>query len=272
MCPESIPAGQTGNDVLPILHLDRDLVVVVKPAGLLVHRSLIDRHETRFLLQLLRDQLGQRVYPVHRLDKPTSGVMVLALTRDVARTLGEQFSAGQVKKEYLAICRGFTQTAERIDYPLKEEADPLSDAQADPHKPAQTALTDYQRWARMELPIAIGRYPSARYSLVHLQPHTGRKHQLRRHMKHIFHPIIGDTSHGDGRQNRGFRDYCGVGELMLCGWRLSFSHPVSGTPMQFTAPLSHAWRQALLLPQWQADPAAPAWSVLLNQCTVPAVS
>lgn len=239
---------------LPVLHRDEHLVVVYKPAGLLVHRSMIDRHETRFLIQLLRDQLGQRVYPVHRLDKPTSGVMVLALNREMARQLGSQFSAGSVKKEYLAICRGYTEAAGRIDYALKEEHDAISDAQADPDKPAQQALTDYQRWGQLELPLAIGRYATARFSLVNLQPQTGRKHQLRRHMKHIFHPIIGDTTHGDGRQNRGFRDYTGVAELMLCAWRLSLAHPLTGAALQFESPLSPAWQQALSIPQWRAEP------------------
>ena len=213
---------------MDILFKDQWLVAINKPAGLLVHRSMIDRHETRFAVQMLRDQIGQHVYPIHRLDKPTSGILLFALNRDIARTMGEQFSERTTSKSYLAVVRGYAAKAERIDYPLKEELDKKSDARADQDKPAQEAVTSYRRVATVELPYAVGRYETARYSLVELILETGRKHQLRRHMKHVFHPIVGDTTHGDGKQNQLFRDHFDCHRLLLASTSLTFDHPVSG--------------------------------------------
>jgi tRNA pseudouridine65 synthase len=223
---------------LPILYRDDYLVAVHKPSGLLVHRSLIDRHETRFALQLVRDQIGQRVYPVHRLDKPTSGVLLFALDSDTAGRLGELFSGGQVSKRYLAVVRGYTAEFERIDYALQEHLDKMTDRLARQDKPAQSAVTSYQRLATVELPHAVGRYPSARYSLVAAQPETGRKHQLRRHFKHIFHPIVGDTTYGDGRHNQLFREQFSCQRLLLAATVMMLPHPFTGEPLVLRAPIS----------------------------------
>lgn len=211
--------------MLDILYHDDCLVAINKPSGLLVHRSPIDRHETRFAIQLTRDQIGQRVYPVHRLDKPTSGVLLFALDSDTARLMTAQFSAGQVQKTYLAVVRGYLPARGIIDYPLVEELDAIADADADPDKPAQAAITHYRCLATTELPFAVGRYPTSRYSLAELQPKTGRKHQLRRHLKHIFHPIVGDTTHGDGKHNTLFRQQFACQRLLLHAQQLQFTHP-----------------------------------------------
>ena len=211
--------------MLDILYHDDCLVAINKPSGLLVHRSPIDRHETRFAMQLTRDQIGQRVYPVHRLDKPTSGVLLFALDSHTARLMTAQFTAGQVQKTYLAVVRGYLPDSGVIDYPLVEALDALADADADPDKPAQAAITHYRRLATTELPFAVGRYPTARYSLAELQPKTGRKHQLRRHLKHIFHPIVGDTTHGDGKQNAFFRQQLDCHRLLLHAQQLQVTHP-----------------------------------------------
>jgi tRNA pseudouridine65 synthase len=211
--------------MLEILYRDEHIVAINKPSGLLVHRSLIDRHETRFAIQLVRDQIGQKVYPVHRLDKPTSGVLLFALDSDTARLLTEQFTAGQVQKTYLAIVRGYTEETGVIDYPLQEQLDKIADAEADPDKPAQAAITHYRRLAAVEFPYPVGRYATARYSLLELQPKTGRKHQLRRHLKHIFHPIVGDTTHGDGKQNAFFREQFACNRLLLHAASLQLQHP-----------------------------------------------
>jgi tRNA pseudouridine65 synthase len=219
-----------------LLFLDPHLAAIHKPAGMLVHRSLIDRHEVRFAMQWLRDRLGRRVYLCHRLDKPTSGVLLFALTPEIARRLGEQFAGQRVQKRYLAIVRGHLE-AGRIDHPLVERPDAYSDALADPDKPAQPAVTDYQALARCELPFPVGRYPSARYSLLELRPRSGRKHQLRRHLKHLFHPIVGDTTYGDGRHNRFFRDQFGCTRLLLAATDLTFTHPVTGRETRIQAPL-----------------------------------
>lgn len=188
---------------------------------------MIDRHETKFLMKILRDQIGQYVYPVHRLDKPTSGVILFALSSDIARALAQQFETHKIKKEYIAIVRGFAPEKATIDYALKEKLDPIADKKADKNKQAQAALTEMQKLGELSLPIPVGRYPGARFSLVKLMPKTGRKHQLRRHMAHIRHPIIGDTTLGDGKQNRFARDHLNLSKLALCATKLSFMHPIT---------------------------------------------
>lgn len=214
--------------MLPILYQDKHLVVVYKPAGMLVHRSFRAPQETEFLLQRLRDQLGQRVYPVHRLDRPTAGLLVFALDADSARRLTESFTERGVQKSYLAIVRGHVQAAGEIDYPLQEQLDDYDDPRTQLDKDPQPARTSYVPLAQVTLPIAIGRYPEARYSLLRLHPHTGRQHQLRRHLKHIFHPIVGDTSYGEGRHNRLFREHFAWQRLALASLGLGFYHPYSG--------------------------------------------
>ncbi|NCA68943.1 MAG: tRNA pseudouridine(65) synthase TruC [Sphingobacteriia bacterium] len=236
---------------LEILYRDQHLVAVHKPAGLLVHRSLIDKRETRFLLQELRDQIGQRVYPAHRLDKATSGVLLLALDPETARGLTAQFTAGAVHKTYRAIVRGYVEPSALIDYALREEPDPLTDAQADVDKPAQPALTHYERLAQVELPEPVGRYPTARYSLVRLCPRTGRRHQLRRHMKHIFHPIVGDTTHGDGAHNRLFRERFDNRRLLLEATALRLVHPRDGSPLSIRASTTPEVQRILAALGWE---------------------
>lgn len=235
---------------MEILYRDDYIIAVNKPSGLLVHRSAIDRHETRFAMQLLRDQIRQRVYPLHRLDKPTSGVLLFALDEASARKMMPVFSDGGVTKHYLAVVRGYTNESDIIDYPLKEQLDKMTDALANPVKAAQSAITSYQRLATAELPQAIGRYSSARYSLLSLRPKTGRKHQLRRHMKHIFHPIIGDTTHGDGQHNRFFRAELGCQRLLLAATQVSFKHPLLGHRVEILAPLDDVFNQVLRRLGW----------------------
>lgn len=236
-----------------IIYQDEHYVAINKPAGLLVHRSMIDRHETRFALQMVRDHLRQRVYPVHRLDKPTSGVLIFALSQDVARMTMPVFSSKQVKKRYVAIVRGFTQEHDIIDYPLKEQLDKIADANAQQDKDAQEAVTAYQRLNTVELPFSVGRYKSARYSLIELLPETGRKHQLRRHMKHIFHPVVGDTSHGDGRHNQLFREQFDCHRLMLHASELSFTCPQKQTAISIHAPYDDTWLKLLREFDWSIE-------------------
>lgn len=215
---------------LTILFRDEHLVAVYKPPGLLVHRTQIDARERRFCIQILRDQIGQEVYPCHRLDKPTSGVLLFALTKEVLRTVNLAFSEGRVEKAYHAVARGWIDQPGKVDYPLvplerkEDAADPVA---------AQTAITIYTPLERYELNEPVGRYASARYSLIELLPHTGRTHQLRRHMAHLRHPIIGDTRHGDGVQNRFFRQQLGCHRLMLSSISLCLDHPVTGDLIRF---------------------------------------
>ena len=170
---------------LEILYQDAYFVAINKPPGLLVHRSAIDRYESRFAIQILRDQLGQWVYLIHRLDKPTSGVLLFALTPEAARKLGSAFTEGRISKTYLAVVRGYTITEGVINYSLKEKFDSMTDRRAHREKAPQSAITKFRRLATVELPVSVDRYPTSRYSLIAVQPKTGRKHQIRRHMKHV---------------------------------------------------------------------------------------
>lgn len=249
-----VNAGFPDTRRLNILYQDADLIAVDKPAGLLVHRTAIDRHETRFAMQMLRNQTGRRVYPVHRLDKPTSGVLLFAWTPQTARKLGDAFTTKQVSKTYLAVVRGYTETKGEIDYPLKEQLDKMTDHNTRHDKAAQPALTTYRRLATIELPVAVDRYASSRYSLVEIVPRTGRKHQIRRHMKHIFHPIIGDTTHGQGKHNRFFQERFRNNRLLLAATELCFPHPSTHIALRIVAPLADSftsvidrlgWREAL---------------------------
>ena len=237
---------------LDILYQDKELVVVNKPSGLLVHRSMIDRHETRFAMQIVRDQVGQHVFPLHRLDKPTSGVLIFALSSELAKAAGEQFQNGEIEKTYRAVVRGYAPESGVIDHALKEELDKMTDRKARQDKPAQEALTEFKRLATVELPIQIDRYPNSRYSLVEAYPKTGRKHQVRRHMKHIAHPIIGDAKHGKGNHNRYFDKHFSAGRLLLHCTQMKMKHPVSGELLTFNAPLDVTMNQLFERFDWQA--------------------
>jgi len=229
-------------ETLPILFQDPHLVAVHKPSGLLVHRSPIDRRETRFALQLLRDQLGVRLYPVHRLDKPTSGILLLALTPEAARCVARAFAAGEVQKRYLAVVRGIPPLTGCIDHPLD-----VPDRAGSQPRPARTG---FRRLAEVELPVAVGRYPSSRYALLEAEPFSGRRHQLRRHFKHIFHPIIGDTRYGEGRHNRFFRESFDCHRLLLAATAITLTHPGSGQPLTIEAPPSADFATVLQALGW----------------------
>jgi tRNA pseudouridine65 synthase len=218
---------------LNIVYQDQSIVVVHKPPGLLVHRSAIDKYETEFLVQQLRDQIEQQVFVVHRLDKPTSGLMVLGLDKARARALSTSFAERKTYKEYMAIVRGYA-TDQIIDYALKEKLDKMTDSKVDPNKAAQDAVSSLVLLAKKEIEKPVGRYATARFSAVKLIPKTGRKHQLRRHMAHISHPILGDTTHGDGKQNKFAREHLQVNRLALVATKLCVPHPVSNELMSFT--------------------------------------
>jgi tRNA pseudouridine65 synthase len=224
--------------MLDILYLDDYLAVVNKPAGWLVHRTPLDKGESRFVLQTLRDQIGQMVWPVHRLDKGTSGVLVFALSAEVARTLGQAFESGEgLQKTYRAIVRGWPTDELLIDHPLKRMPDDMR-SQREEFQIAQTRLHTLHRG---ELPIPQGDFPTLRWAEVELQPLTGRRHQLRRHMKHIAHPIIGDATHGKGPLNRAVAAHLGMGRLWLHALALQLRHPVTGARLALQAPLGREW-------------------------------
>lgn len=231
---------------LDILYRDEFIIAVDKPAGLVVHRSKAAR-DLVTLMSLLRDQLGGWVYPAHRLDRGTSGVVLFAPDPEAARLVGEAFAARRVHKEYLAVVRGWAPDAGTIDHPLGTDDDETVEAQ-----------TRFARLEQAELPVRIDRYPTTRYSLVRAEPLTGRTHQVRRHLKHIGHPIVGDTIHGQGRHNRFFRERFASHRLLLHAARLSLPHPATGEELWIDAPLPHDFGDVLAALGWRtASPAPP---------------
>jgi tRNA pseudouridine65 synthase len=252
--------------LLDILYRDDHLVAINKPSGLLVHRSNIDRHETRFALQLLRDQIGQRVFPLHRLDKATSGVLLFALDPDSAGKVGLQFERNEVHKRYLAVVRGWPPEAGVIDHPLSRQFDDYGRKfPVDKPPEALPAVTQYRRLACVELHEAVERYPTSRYALVMLTPKTGRQHQLRRHMKHIAHPIIGDANWGKGIHNRFFQQRFACRRLLLACTGLDLLHPQDGRALCIEAPLEDSFASVIGALGWNRlhfnspwpDPALP---------------
>jgi len=224
--------------MLVILFLVDYLAIVNKPAGWLVHRTPLDRGETRFVLQTLRDQIGQHVWPVHRLDKGTSGVLLFALDADTARTLGQAFESGRgLQKTYRAVVRGWPADSGLIDHPLKRMPDDMRTERLEV-QPAQSRFTTLRH---LELPLPQQGFASTRCAEVVLEPLTGRRHQLRRHMKHIAHPIIGDATHGKGPLNRAVADLIGMQRLWLHAQRLELPHPVSGQQLCLVSPLPNEW-------------------------------
>lgn len=234
--------------MLAILYRDESIIAVDKPAGLLVHRSDIDRHETRFAVQLLRDQIGRRVQPVHRLDKGTSGILLFAFDAETTRRLSGQFERNEVDKTYLAVVRGWPPESGSVAHPLVRQYDDYGRALKEAE--AQSARTDYRRLATIELPYAVDRYPTARYALLALTPHTGRRHQLRRHLKHIAHPIVGDATHGKGRHNRFFQQQFDCHRLLLACVELCFRHPLTGERLTLRAPLGDDFARLLARFGW----------------------
>jgi tRNA pseudouridine65 synthase len=199
---------------LPCLYEDGSLLAVNKPAGLAVHRGAA--RDRTFALQLVRDQTGRRVHAVHRLDRATSGVLLFALDPDTTRRMQERFEAGSVTKRYLALVRGIPPESGVIDYPIPRDEDGTR----------VPAVTEFRRLATFE-----------RYALVEARPRTGRRHQIRRHFKHISHPLIGDVRYGKGEHNRLFRERFGLHRLALHALELAFEHPQTGEALRIVAPV-----------------------------------
>jgi tRNA pseudouridine65 synthase len=225
--------------MLDIVFQDDDLVAINKPHGLLVHRSSIARDAEEFALQLLRDQLNQKVFPVHRLDRKTGGVLLFALSKEVEKLMQQQFYDNKVDKKYLAIVRGYTPDDEEIDYPLRKENGTL-----------QEAFTRYKTLDHAELDVALGNHPTSRYSLVEANPETGRMHQLRKHFSHIFHPIIGDRTHGCNKQNKLFKEKWELDTMLLHASQLTFDHPLTKEQIHIEAPLQDEFLRVMEMMGW----------------------
>ncbi len=203
---------------LPTLHQDGFLLAAGKPAGLAVHRNT-ERGAAQdriFALQIVRDRVGRHVHAVHRLDRATSGVLLFALDSGTARRMQERFEAGAVEKRYLALVRGIPPESGVIDHPIPRDVD----------GPRVPAVTEFRRLAIFE-----------RYALIEARPRTGRRHQIRRHLKHISHPLIGDVRYGKGEHNRLFRERFGLHRLALHACELAFKHPETGEMLRIAAPV-----------------------------------
>lgn len=227
---------------IEILHDDDELLAVNKPAGLLVHKSKIASDETDFLLERIKEQVGANLYLAHRLDRATSGVLLLAKSREIAGELGRLFMAREVSKKYLAVVRGWPAEEGVIDYPLPGVRE---------HGPRKPALTRWRTLATTTVRIEMGRYPEQRYALVEASPETGRYRQIRKHFHHVSHHIIGDTSHGRGDHNRLWRIHFGMHRMLLHAWRLEFVHPTSASPVVLVAKPDEVWQDVLERFGWQ---------------------
>jgi tRNA pseudouridine65 synthase len=228
--------------MLEILFQDDALIAVNKPANLAVHRSKMVGNADTFLIDALREQVGESVYLAHRLDRATSGVLLVARNKEIAAALGEQFMARTVHKQYLVVVRGWPDPAEGvIDYPLPGSRET---------GPRREARTRYRQLATTEVPIALGRYPQQRYALLLAEPESGRFRQIRKHLAHIHHPVIGDCQHGRGDHNRLYKQYFGCHRMLLHAWQLDFHHPLSGASMTLEAPLDDAFASLLERFEW----------------------
>ncbi len=228
-------------DALPVLYQDEACAAVGKPSGLLVHPNPRARERDSVVRRLAR-QFGRKVYNVHRLDRATSGVLLVAFDPPSAHRMCQAFRFGEVEKRYHAVVRGYTDPVGRIERPLRDwEGTEIREA-----------VTEYRTLATAELPIPVGPYQTARYSLVEVRPLTGRTHQIRRHLSGIAHPVVGDTTHGDAKHNRMFRERFGIHRLLLHATELAFTSPATGERVRVRAPLDDAWRRALEVLGWTA--------------------
>jgi tRNA pseudouridine65 synthase len=203
--------------LLSILYEDDAFIAVNKPANVLVHRTWLSEDKV-FVLQMLRDQTGQHVYPIHRLDRGTSGVLIFGKTSETASALGHIFQDKSVQKVYWAVVRGFVPDQETIDYALADK---------ETNQPS--------------------RYATARYSWTEVRPETGRRQQIRKHFAHIFHPVVGDKRHGDVKHNAHWYETLGIRRLLLHARCLAFQHPHTHQPVSIEAPLDEDFTRAMAL-------------------------
>lgn len=219
--------------MLEILYQDEYLVAINKPSGLLVHKSYYARDAKVYAVQELRNQLGgQHVYPIHRLDRKTSGVLIFALDKDTLKIMNENFASRNVEKKYLAILRGWSPEELTIDYDLTND---------DGVK--QNAITYFHRLQTAEINLEYNNHPTSRYCLVEAIPETGRMHQLRKHFRHIFHPILGSRPHGCNKQNKLWLETFGLKGMMLHAHQLVFEHPISKEKVVLNAKINEEFNR-----------------------------
>ncbi|KQR95399.1 pseudouridylate synthase [Chryseobacterium sp. Leaf180] len=217
--------------MLEILYHDEYLIAINKPSGLLVHKSFYSGEANTYAIQELKKQIGQKVYPVHRLDRKTSGVLLFTLDKDTLRLMSTQFAKKAVEKKYIAILRGWAREDETIDYDLVNE-----------NEVKQNALTHYRRLQTSEINLPFLKHQTSRYCLVEAFPQTGRFHQLRKHFKHILHPILGCRKHGCNKQNKLWLETFGITKMTLHAHQLNFTHPVNREKISLNATIDEDFK------------------------------
>lgn len=245
--PDTPVAVGTPAGLLSLIYSDEHLVAIDKPAGLLVHRTDLAAGEQDAAVQRLRDQLGRPVWPAHRLDRGTSGVLLFSLDPTTASALGQAFEQGRVEKTYVAMVRGWPPEGFECDHPLARDPEQPSAGQV--LLPSRTRFRTLACWA---WPWSDGRFPTSRYALVQAHPETGRRHQIRRHLKHLGHPIVGDATHGKGPVNRAVAQHLQINRLWLHALEASLVHPHTGQRLIIRASLGPEWAK---LPTDGARPA-----------------
>lgn len=201
---------------IEVLYRDEYFIAVNKPAGILVHPMKEKDPEKKNLLKLVKWQQRAYLYPIHRLDRPVSGIVIFALSSKAASQLKEVWHDDQFIKEYLLLCKGVTPEKGEFNKPLTDEKGIKRDA-----------LTSFER---------IEAFPP-RFSYCRAQIQTGRNHQIRRHFAHFCFSLVGDTQHGKGRINQEFRDRFNLHRIFLHAHYLAFKHPVTNVYTEIKAPL-----------------------------------
>ncbi|GAA6135797.1 tRNA pseudouridine(65) synthase TruC [Oceaniserpentilla sp. 4NH20-0058] len=230
--------------MLDILFQDEHIVAINKPSGLLVHKSWVAKDAKEFALQMVRDQTGKHVFPIHRLDRPTSGVLLFAFNSEISHEVQSNWE--HAEKTYWAVVRGWLKEPIFVDHPLKGMADYGQDTTT-----TQEAQTAFQPIKYAEIDAQIDRYPKSRFSWVEAKPKQGRTHQIRRHLKHLSHPIIGDARYGKSKYNRYIAEHYQCSGLLLHARTLSITHPMTGAPLHIAAPLDNRLSHLFKEFNWQ---------------------
>lgn len=222
---------------MQILYEDDALLIVNKPNKMMVYPTLLAKNCHWFATKEL-EKLGYlNLYTVHRLDRPTSGLLLFAKDKEIAKEISILFSENKVNKTYLCLVRGFTDLEGSIEKELKKEGEGK----------LQKALTHYKSLQQQTVAIEISKYPQSRFSLLEVKPVTGRMHQIRRHLAHLRHPIIGDVRYGDRHYNHYMKEQLDCENLLLHAYKMEFMHPVSGELIEITAPLPEEFKIVLKL-------------------------
>jgi tRNA pseudouridine65 synthase len=222
--------------MLKIIYQDEWCIAINKPHGLLVHRSPIAADASEFAVQLLRDQVGFPVFPVHRLDRKTSGVLLFATKGEFVSSFQDAMQDSFAQKRYLAFVRGYFPEELNLDYPLTREDGKIQEAQ-----------TVFKKCKHFEVPFAQAGFQTSRYSLIEAHPMTGRMHQIRKHLNHLRHPIIGDRPHGCNKQNKFFLEQWNMSTMLLHAFELKMRHPFLSIPLIIEAEKSEEFKRVLLI-------------------------